>query len=287
MVKEVDGESLEQEIEKQLEILEKEYTQKEFYVLFQDKHDVSNAVVSIHAGTGGTEAQDWADMLLRMMFRYCEKREWTTTILDKTIGNEAGIKSVTFSVQGRYAYGHLKAEAGVHRLVRISPFDAESMRHTSFALIEVIPEIADAEESEINPKDLRIDTFLSSGAGGQHVQKTSSAVRIVHLPTNITVSCQSERSQHQNKATAMKILQSKLYKLAIEQKAEEIKEVRGEVMQAVWGNQIKSYVLQPYKMVKDTRTKYETSDTQAVLDGDLDPFIHAFLKWNTKQKNKK
>lgn len=274
---------LEPELKKKYQELEKEFQSLEFFILFSEKYDENNAIVAIHAGTGGTEAQDWAEMLLRMFFRFAERHGFKTRLIDEHRGEEAGIKSVTFEVRGRYSYGWLKSEAGVHRLVRISPFDAEKMRHTSFALVEVLPELSEVGEVEINPKDLRIDTFLSSGHGGQSVQTTYSAVRIVHLPTGLTVACQNERSQQQNKETAMKILRAKLFRLAEEEKQKEKQALRGEYRSAEWGNQIRSYVLQPYKLVKDHRTKYETADTQAVLDGKIDEFVEAYLKWQ-KQK---
>ena len=270
--------SLREEIEKKYEELLAQFKKLEFFVLFSGPHDRANAVLSIHAGTGGTEAQDWAEMLLRMYFRFCERRGWRTEILDETAGGEAGIKSVTIRVSGRMAYGWLRSESGVHRLVRISPFDAEKMRHTSFALVEVLPELEDIPEIKFDPKDLRIDTFLSSGHGGQSVQTTYSAVRVVHIPTGLTVSCQRERSQAQNKETALKILKAKIFQLQEETRTKEIDKLRAKVL-AAWGNQIRSYVLQPYKMVKDHRTKFETADAEAVLDGDLEPFAEAYLKW--------
>ncbi len=275
-------ESLETELEEKTTQLEKKFEKLEFLVLMDGKHDKLGAIVSIHAGSGGTEAQDWASMLLRMIFRYCEKKGWSVSMIDETLGSEAGIKSAMFRVEGRYAYGHLKAEHGTHRLVRISPFDAEQMRHTSFAGIEVIPEVDTASEVVIDPKDLRIDTFMSGGKGGQSVNTTYSAVRIVHLPTGITVQCQNERSQLQNKETAMKVLWSKLIKLQEEKEEEERLKLRGEYKSAEWGNQICSYVLQPYRMVKDVRTRYETPDTDAILDGELDQFVEAYLRFLKK-----
>lgn len=270
--------NLREDIQKQYKALYKRVTDLEFLSLFDGMHDTKPAIISFHAGAGGTEAQDWANMLLRMILRYAEQKEWKTTILDETCGSEAGIKSATVRVEGRYAFGHLKSEHGTHRLVRISPFDAEKMRHTSFASLEIIPEIEHAD-LKIDEKDLRIDTFMSSGKGGQSVNTTYSAVRIVHIPTGIAVQCQNERSQLQNKETAMRILHSKLQQIKEEEEAKERNELRGEYKAAEWGNQIRSYVLHPYKMVKDVRTKHETADPQDVLDGNLDPFVEAYLRW--------
>ena len=258
--------------------LKKKFEQLEFYVLFSGKYDQNNAILSIHAGAGGVDAQDWAQMLERMFLRFAEKKNWKTEIVDRAVGSEAGIKSMTMNVRGRWAYGYSRSEAGVHRLVRISPFDAEAMRHTSFALVEVIPELPEAEEVEVKDEDLRIDVYKSSGPGGQGVNTTDSAIRIVHKPSGITVACQNERSQHQNKETALKILKSKLYKLQEEKKEKEELKMRGEAQKAEWGKQIRSYVMQPYKMVKDHRTKFETQDVDGVLDGDLEGFMEAFLR---------
>lgn len=280
VIAEPDAEDLRKDISKQLDRLEMWMSDLEFRILLSDEYDDRSAIIAIHAGTGGTDAMDWAAMLLRMLLRFCEKQKWKTKILDESRGQEAGIKSATIEVVGRYAYGYLKGEAGVHRLVRISPFDAEKMRHTSFALIEVLPELATVEAVAIDPKDLRIDTFLSSGHGGQSVQTTYSAVRIVHLPTKITVSVQNERSQTQNKETAMKILQAKLHHLEMQKQADEKSKLRGEYHEAAWGNQIRSYVLQPYQMVKDHRTKHETGQVDDVLNGEILPFIEAFLRWD-------
>lgn len=275
------------EAKKKLEELEKEYLDLEFTLLFSGAYDEKNAIVSVHAGAGGTDAQDWAEMLLRMLIRYAERKDWNVKLLDESRGQEAGIKSATFEVKGRYAYGHLKSEHGVHRLVRLSPFNADALRQTSFALVEVIPEVDESVDVEIDPKDLRIDTFMSGGKGGQSVNTTYSAVRIVHLPTGITVSCQNERSQTQNKETAMKILKSKLLKIREEELQKEKQQLRGEYHSAEWGNQIRSYVLHPYHMVKDHRTNVETADTDAVLDGNLDQFVEGYLRWKARGRDVK
>ena len=265
------------EIEAQYNGFKKQFDALEFLKLFAGRYDQHDAIMAIHAGAGGTEAQDWAEMLLRMYLRFCERKGFSARVVDKSMGGEAGVKSVTLEINGHFVYGWLKSEAGVHRLVRISPFDAEKMRHTSFALVEILP-VIDEVEIVIDPKELRIDTFLSSGHGGQSVQTTYSAVRVVHLPTGITVSCQNERSQQQNKEIAMKILRGKLHVLAEAERQKEKQKIRGEFKEAAWGNQIRSYVLHPYKMVKDTRTQHETSDPQTVLDGELEPFIEAYLR---------
>ena len=269
---------METDIQKKYEELKKKFDELEFFLLFRGKYDRNNALIAIHAGTGGTDAQDWAGMLLRMILRYCERRGFSVRIVDEHRGQEAGIKSAILDVQGEWAYGYLKSEHGVHRLVRISPFDAEKMRHTSFALIEVMPEIAEVEEVKIDPKDIRMDTFLSSGAGGQSVQTTYSAVRLVHIPTGIIVTCQNERSQRQNRETAMKILRARLHQLNLAEQTKEKEKLRGEYHEAAWGNQIRSYVIHPYKLVKDHRSDFETADPNAVLDGKLEPFAEAFLK---------
>lgn len=258
--------------------IEKRFNAAEFKALFRGEYDARNAIVAIHAGTGGTDAMDWAEMLLRMYTRFCEGQGWRTVLMDTQYGQEAGIKSVVFEVRGDFAYGYLKAESGVHRLVRISPFDAEKMRHTSFALVEVVPDLGDLEEVEIKPEDVRIDVFRAGGKGGQSVNTTDSAVRITHLATGIVVSCQNERSQAQNKEMAMRYLKSKLHKRIEEARISEKKGLRGEYHEAAWGNQIRSYVLNPYRMVKDHRTQVETQDVQSVLDGDLMPFIESTLR---------
>lgn len=275
----LEDDSMKDELKAKLASLEAEFSQLEFATLFAGKHDKEPAIVSIHAGSGGTEAQDWTAMLLRMFVRFAESKEWDVQVLNESRAEDVGLKSVTIRVSGRYAYGYLKSEHGVHRLVRISPFDAEKMRHTTFALVEVIPEMEDVGDVEIDEKDLRIDTFMSSGKGGQSVNTTYSAVRIVHLPTKTSVSCQNERSQQQNKETAMKILRSKLQQMAEQEQEKKKAQLRGDYQSAEWGNQIRSYVLHPYKMVKDHRTTHETSDAEAVLDGALEPFMEAYLRW--------
>jgi len=266
------------DLESFLDRLEHDLEKLELTVKLAGPDDDKNAIVAIHSGAGGTESQDWADMLLRMYLRWGERSGYVVELLDRLDGEEAGIKSVTFSVTGEYAYGYLKSEAGVHRLVRISPFDAQSRRHTSFASVDVYPEVDDAVQIDVVDKDLRVDTFRSSGAGGQHVNKTESAVRLTHLPTGIVVSCQNERSQTKNRATAMKILRSRLYDLEMQKRAD-VQAVReGEKREIAWGSQIRSYVLHPYRMVKDHRTGTEVGDADSVLDGAIDPFIEAWLK---------
>lgn len=274
--------SLEKEIDEGVFRLQKQFEDFEFYLLLNGPYDRNNAIVAIHAGSGGTEAQDWVEMLLRMILRFCEKQGWSVKIIDESRGAEAGYKSVMFEVKGFYAYGFLKSEHGVHRLVRISPFDAEKMRHTSFALIEVLPEIEEDLNIEVKPEDLRIDTFMSGGKGGQSVNTTYSAVRIVHIPTGITVQCQNERSQQQNKETAMKILKARLHRLEEEKRMKEREELRGEYKSAEWGNQIRSYVLHPYHLVKDHRTDFESTDPESVLEGKLLPLSESFLRWIKK-----
>ena len=249
----------------------------EFRHMLNGEHDISSAFVNINAGAGGTEAQDWVEMLLRMYLRWTEKKNFKTEIIEILTGDEAGIKNVTFSVVGDYSYGYLKAEVGIHRLVRISPFDAGKRRHTSFASVFVYPDIEDEIVVEIDESDLRIDTFRSSGAGGQHVNKTDSAVRITHLPTGIVAQCQNERSQHKNKAMAMKVLKARLYEQQMEEQAKKMEELHSDKKQIAWGSQIRSYIMQPYQMVKDHRTNKEVGNVEAVLDGNIDGFIKEYL----------
>ena len=275
---EADGdEASEAEAVGKLEAAEEEIEELELMRMFGGEHDDYNAVFSIQAGAGGTESQDWASMLLRMYTRYFEKKGWDVEMTDKQMGEEAGIKSVDLLVEGDYVYGHLKAENGVHRLVRISPFDSNSRRHTSFAGVQVVPEIEDDIEIDINESDLRIDTYRASGAGGQHVNRTESAVRITHHPTGIVVQCQNERSQHKNRATAMKILRSKLYEKELQERREEAEEQYEQESEVDFGSQIRSYVLHPYQQIKDLRTELEIGDVESVLDGELDEFIEAYL----------
>jgi len=275
----LDDESLRAELEVEVENIEKELEKRSFTAMLSGRYDPENALLAIHAGAGGTDSQDWAEMLQRMYLRWAEKSGYETEVLDMTEGEEAGIKSVTIAVDGKYAFGYLRSEKGVHRLVRLSPFDAAHRRHTSFALVEVLPQIAmDDPEVEIDSGDLKIDVFKSSGAGGQSVQKNSTAVRITHIPTGIVVSCQNERSQLQNKENAMRVLRARLLEIKQAEKDEEVATLRGEYTKAEWGSQIRSYVLHPYQMVKDHRTDHEWGNTQAVLDGDLDAFMEAYLK---------
>ncbi len=265
------------EIEKGLKELNNEIQKIEIETMLRGERDSHNAILSIHPGAGGTESQDWAQMLMRMYLRWAERHNFRPEIIDILPGEEAGIKSVTILVSGEYAYGYLKSEAGIHRLVRISPFDASKRRHTSFASVFVYPEIEEDIEIDIKDDDLKLDTFRASGAGGQHVNKTSSAVRITHIPTGIVVQCQNERSQHRNKTTAMKVLRSKLYELKQEDQAKKMEDILSEKKEIAWGSQIRSYILQPYQMVKDHRTSLEVGNVNAVLDGDVDQFIDAYL----------
>ena len=271
------GESTVEEVDQELSAYEKIVEDLELQLMLGDEQDMQDAIVTIHPGAGGTESQDWAEMLYRMYTRWFEKKKFKSALLDFQPGDEAGIKDVTLEVKGEFAYGLLKAEAGVHRLVRISPFDASNRRHTSFASVFVYPSADEEIEIEIDLGDLRIDTYRASGAGGQHVNKTDSAIRITHLPSGIVVQCQNERSQHKNKAQAMKVLKARLYQAKLEQEKEAAKELEDQKMDIGWGSQIRSYVFHPYNMVKDHRTKEETGNVQAVMDGDIDSFIRAFL----------
>jgi peptide chain release factor 2 len=272
------GASLEADLQRDLDALRGDWQRVEQRLLLSEPFDERGAIVSVHAGAGGTESQDWAEMLLRMYLRWGERHGYRTEILEATEGEEAGLKSASFSVDGRWAYGQLRSERGVHRLVRISPFDSQKRRHTSFALVEVMPEVPEDAAIEIDEKDLRVDTYRASGAGGQHVNKTDSAVRLTHLPTGLVVAVQSERSQHQNRDRAMAVLRARLIERQEEEREAEMARLRGEHVEAGWGNQIRSYVLQPYTMVKDLRTGVETSNPAAVLDGDLDAFIDGYLR---------
>jgi peptide chain release factor 2 len=268
----------EADVERESEALRREFERERTLLLFSGDYDAKDAVLSISAGAGGTEATDWADMLLRMYLRWAERHRFKAELIDSTPGEQAGIKSATVTVAGRFAFGWLRAERGVHRLVRISPYDAQKRRQTTFALVEVMPEADEDVEIELNWDEIRVDTFRSSGAGGQHVQKTESAIRLTHLPTGIVVTCQNERSATQNRELATRVLKSRLLELELEKREEELRRIRGEHVTAGWGNQIRSYVLHPYQMVKDLRSGYETSNTGAVLDGDLDAFMQAELE---------
>ncbi len=282
VLKEEDAELFIDEFQQVLSEIDKKLRQLQLRILLSGEHERSDAILEIHPGAGGTESQDWAEILLRMYLRWAEKKGFKTEVVDLMYGEEAGIKSATVTVSGPYAYGYLKAEKGIHRLVRVSPFDANKRRHTSFAAVLVYPDIEEDIEIEIKDEDLRIDTFRASGAGGQHVNKVSSAVRITHLPTGIVVTCQSERSQHRNRAMAMKILKARLYELKKKETEEKMESLIGNKTEIAWGNQIRSYILHPYKLIKDHRTGVETSNVDAVLDGDIDIFIEAFLKKNAK-----
>ncbi len=274
----LEDEELLPDLETETGTLEAELERAEFRLLLSGKYDRGNAILALHAGAGGTDAQDWAQMLLRMFLRWAERRGFQTEILDSLAGEEAGIKSATVGMNGLYAYGYLKAERGVHRLVRLSPFDSAHRRHTSFALIEIWPDLGDEVQVEINPDDLKIETFCASSAGGQHMQKNATAIRIHHHPSGLVVSCQNERSQTQNRQTALRVLKARLIQQEEEKRQQQIAELKGEHTDAGWGNQIRSYVQHPYQMVKDHRTNYETGNIQAVLDGDLDAFMEAYLR---------
>lgn len=274
---EEDGDSLEQEVKRELQEVRREYEKLELTSLFSGEHDASNAILEINAGAGGTEACDWAEMLLRMYLRWAERHGYQAEIADRLPGDVAGIKNAVVIVRGTYAYGYLKGETGVHRLVRISPFDANKRRHTSFASVSVIPEIEETE-IEINPDDIRMETFRASSAGGQHMQKNETAVRLIHVPTGIVVQCQNERSQQQNRATAMRVLMARLYERQQQETRAKMQELRGETRSIEWGNQIRSYVFQPYTLVKDHRTGVETGNVLAVMDGEIDEFLHGYLR---------
>jgi peptide chain release factor 2 len=272
-------ESLLAELTAEVEAIRQELDRRELDLMLSGPHDHGNALLSLHAGAGGVDAADWTAMLLRMYLRWAESRGYQTEIVDQMEGDEAGIKNTTVTVTGSDAYGYLRSERGVHRLVRLSPFDAAHRRHTSFALVEVWPELGEGEEIDIKPQDIKIDTYKSAGAGGQNVQKNETAIRITHLPTGIVVTCQNERSQTQNRETALKILRAKLYELEEEKRHKELQNLKGEHVKAEWGSQIRSYVLHPYQLVKDHRTDYESGNTQAVLDGRLDEFMEAYLRY--------
>lgn len=270
------------EVEDEISELEKKMSELEFKTLFNEQYDLSSAIISITSGAGGVDAQDWSEMLLRMYLKWAEKNSFKARVSDQTRGQEAGIKNVTVEIEGAYAYGYLKSEAGVHRLVRLSPFNADNLRQTSFALVEIMPVIPEMKEVVITSSDLRVDVYRSSGAGGQSVNTTDSAVRITHIPTGLQATCQNERSQLQNKETAMKILRAKLHKKYLEEAEEEKRKIKGESLSAQWGSQIRSYVIHPYKMVKDHRTKYETAQAEEVLAGDLNDFMESYLRYIKK-----
>ncbi len=270
---------LEEEFYSRGERLKESILQKQLVLLLKDEHDMGNAIVSIHPGAGGLDSQDWAEILYRMYVRWAEREGFTVKLIDYLPDPEAGLRSVTFQIIGKYAYGYLRAERGIHRLVRISPFDSAKRRHTSFASFDVVPELPETASVEIRPEDLRIETFRSSGAGGQHVNMTDSAVRITHIPTNFVVGCQTERSQHMNRQTAMKVLESRLYEKMLKEQQEQMEALQGEKKESSWGNQIRSYVLHPYTLVKDHRTGCEVGNVQSVLDGNVQPFIMEYLRW--------
>ncbi len=280
IAEEAGDEDFRADIEADTDAIEAEVNRREFNAMLSGEYDRGDAIFAIHAGAGGTDSQDWAEMMQRMFLRWMEQHKYETQIIDATPGEEAGIKSVTISVSGRYAYGYLRSEKGVHRLVRLSPFDSNNRRHTSFAMVEVLPAVDDDADIEISPNEIKIDTYKSGGAGGQNVQKNDTAVRITHLPTGIVATCQNERSQTQNRENAMKVLKARLLEIKEREKAEKLADLRGEYTKAEWGSQIRSYVLHPYQMVKDHRTDHETGRASDVLDGDLDGFIEAYLRAN-------
>jgi peptide chain release factor 2 len=285
MAREENDESMAEEVSAIAIELEEKITQVELQCMLSDPRDSKNAIVSIHPGAGGTESCDWAGMLYRMLLRFCERREFKVEVLDYQVGDEAGIKSVTFMVSAPLAYGYLKSEAGVHRLVRISPFNAQGKRQTSFAAVEVLTEIDDTVDIEIRDDDLKMDVFRASGAGGQHINKTSSAVRLTHIPTGLVVSCQAERSQHKNRDHAIKMLKAKLYDIEMQKKQAELDSQRDGHQDIAGGSQIRSYVMQPYQMIKDHRTNFESGNVTKVMDGNIEPFIEAFLKWKLKKNS--
>jgi len=266
------------ELEKEIQALSERVEDLDIRLLFRNQEDRRNAIVTIHSGAGGTESQDWVQMLFRLYSRFCERKKFEIKVTDVLEGEEAGLKHITFLVQGQYVYGYLKSERGVHRLVRISPFDANRRRHTTFALVDVIPEASEEITIDIDPQDLRVETFRAGGHGGQHVNTTDSAVRIIHIPSGIMVQCQNERSQHQNKAVAMRILKARLYELLKKEQEEKLLEIKGEHKDIAWGNQIRSYVFQPYSMIKDHRTNHEVGNVQRVMDGEIDDFVDAYLR---------
>ena len=282
MLREGDDAELQGEFERRAEELRRALERHKLLILLDEDYDTSNAILTVHAGSGGLDSQDWAEMLLRMYLRYAEREGLKATVLEAASDEEAGIKSATVMVEGDHAYGFLKAEKGVHRLVRISPFDSAHRRHTSFASVGVSPEFPDDVDVEVRPEDLRVDTFRASGAGGQYVNRTDSAVRITHIPTGIVVSCQNERSQHMNRQVAMHVLKSKLYELALQERQDELASVVGDKKESTWGSQIRSYVLHPYTLAKDHRTGVEKGNVQAVLDGDLNDFIMGYLRWHAR-----
>ena len=279
MLREYEDPELQSELEKRAAALHKAIGQQQLFLLLNEEYDKNNAILTIHAGSGGLDSQDWAEMLLRMFLRWAERENFKANVIDLLSDDEAGIKSATLEIKGEFAHGYLKSEKGVHRLVRISPYDAAKRRHTSFASVSICPELADDFEMEIRPEDLRIDTFRSSGAGGHHVNRTDSAVRITHIPTGIITTCQNERSQHMNKEIALKVLKSKLYEKAAQEREKELAALVGDKKESSWGSQIRSYVLHPYSLVKDHRTGEETGNVQAVLDGDINDFIMSWLRW--------
>ncbi len=279
---EMGDDSMMGELESETAALEEDLEKRAFHAMLSGKYDTEDALLAIHAGAGGTDSQDWAEMLQRMYLRWAERRGYKVDVLDLTVGEEAGIKSTTLAISGHYAYGYLRSEKGTHRLVRLSPFDTAHRRHTSFVLVEVLPQISDDNiDVKINPKDLRVDVYKSSGAGGQSVQKNSTAVRMTHIPTGIVVTCQNERSQLQNRENALKVLKARLLEKKVSEQKEELDGLRGEYTKAEWGSQIRSYVLHPYQLVKDHRSEFEMGNTQAVLDGDLDGFMEAYLKMSS------